>query len=780
MSSRIPPVEGKGHEAASLQLGMAVGLVGISLWRLDLATQRIQLNDWGYELIGQVPHPQGMPIELMRQCIHPDDRAAVEEAAREAVETGSIVDAEARYRRPDGSYRHLLTRRRVERGEQGQPVALVGISLDITEQVRARERAAQITQSIDLIADATGVGVWSTDVESRQTTWNRQMRRIYDLPDDISTWEARRIAIERTDPADRARLDACFHDLVAHPGEARELAFTLQWPDGQKRWVVGRGKSTVHGGRAVVFGVFIDVTEQRRTQQRLQHAEERAMLAATAVGLAIWERDLVSGDSWWDAQMYRLRGLPEDAGTPDELRHKSIHPDDLAFVERRTAEIIDHENDYYFDFRVRWPDGTVKWLATRGSVVRDESGRALRILGFNWDVTEHKLAEDMRREKAAAEQASRAKSEFLSRMSHELRTPLNAVLGFAQLLLDDPSQPLAEKQRERARHIGDAGQHLLALIDDVLELTSVEVGNVPFAMAVVEVAPVVHDTLQWIQPMAQRAKVHLSIAPMEGAVRADPRRLRQVLANLLSNAVKYNRPQGRVEVGLIDDAAKDGMLGIRVRDTGRGLTDAQMQRLFEPFNRLGAEREGIEGTGIGLTIVRALVEHMGGAVEVRSRAGEGCEFRVWLQAAGPDDAAAAGGPDRSSMHDAVAALREIDVLYIEDNALNVMLVTELVTMRPNVRLHIAKDGCSGVARVAELRPRAVLIDLQLPDIDGYEVLRRIRADHSLDGVTCVALSANAMPEDIARARQWGFDDYWTKPIDFTNFLAGLDRFAGAA
>src|SRR5205814_8219128 len=221
-------------------------------------------------------------------------------------------------------------------------------------------------------------------------------------------------------------------------------------------------------------------------------------------GLAIWERDLAGGDTWWDPQMYRLRGLsPDDPRTPDELRHTSMHLDDLPYVERRTEEIIARETDYSFDFRVRWPDGTVRWLATRGTVLRDEQGKALRILGFNWDITEQKHGEDIRRQKAAAEEASRAKSEFLSRMSHELRTPLNAVLGFAQLMLDDPAQTLAEKQRERTQRIHEAGRHLLALIDDVLDLTSVEIGSVPVQLQPVSLAPLAQELLQWFAASAQ-------------------------------------------------------------------------------------------------------------------------------------------------------------------------------------------------------------------------------------------------------------------------------------
>ncbi|RQP25175.1 hybrid sensor histidine kinase/response regulator [Piscinibacter terrae] len=763
-------------QASSMQLGLAMGLVGIVFYRIDLATQRIQLNDWGYQFIGLEPQPDGMPIEAIRERIHPDDRQMIRDATRHAAETTGVIDTEARYRRFDGVYRTLLTRRLAERNAAGEAVAVIGVSMDISEQVKEREKAQAAAQSMEMVVDATGVGVWSTDVASRQTQWNTQMRRIYGIADDVPVWEARRQAIARTDPADVERLDAAYARLAAGEQGTIEIEFGIRWPDGQPRWIVGRSRAAVREGRRVVFGVFIDVTERRTTQERLRRAEERTLLAAKTVGLAMWERDLVTGESWWDAQMYRLRGLSsEERRTPNELRHQSIHPDDLYFVEERTAHIIDRETDYQFDFRVRWPNGTVRWLAARGTVIRDDAGRPLRILGFNWDVTEHKNAEALRHEREAAEEASRAKSQFLSRMSHELRTPLNAVLGFTQVMLDDASQPLGDRQRPRAEHIRDAGKHLLALIDDVLDLTSVEA--VGLNAEPLAVAPLVSDMVMWITPAADTALVSVDTGALHGAVMADQRRLRQVLGNLLSNAVKYNRVGGRVLVSAHAGQGRDaGMLCIRVEDSGRGLTPAQLQRLFEPFNRLGVEREGIEGTGIGLTIVRSLVERMGGRVDVRSDAGKGTCFEVWLPAAkAPQDSEATQPMPLTVSSPGLSA---IEVLYIEDNAVNVLLLREIVNLRDNVTLHVAVDGRSGIERALALKPRAVLIDLQLPDIDGFAVLQALRQEPSMKHVALIALSANAMPDDIERAMQLGFDDYLTKPIDFRRFLGTLDNLAG--
>jgi CheY-like chemotaxis protein len=347
------------------------------------------------------------------------------------------------------------------------------------------------------------------------------------------------------------------------------------------------------------------------------------------------------------------------------------------------------------------------------------------------------------------------------------------VLGFTRLMLEDPTQRLAPKQIEHLKHIRDAGEHLLALIDDVLDLTSVELSRLALASEPVALAPLVGETLQWVAPAAQRAQVMLSQGALDAAVIGDERRLRQVVANLLSNAVKYNRPGGRVDVSVL--SGDEQWVAVCVRDTGRGLSAAQRRSLFEPFNRLGAERNGIEGTGIGLTIVRALVDAMGGRIEVDSTPGVGSEFRVWLpRAQAPAAAPSAGAPP---LHAPAAELPAIDVLYVEDNRANVALLQALVELRPNVRLHVAPDGRSGIASAKHLRPQVVLLDIELPDIDGREVLRVLRADPTLSRSVCIALSADAAPEETARALRIGFDDYWTKPIDVAAVLDRLDALA---
>jgi signal transduction histidine kinase/ActR/RegA family two-component response regulator len=556
----------------------------------------------------------------------------------------------------------------------------------------------------------------------------------------------------------------------------QEIEFRILRKDGGVRWVVMR--ADVDGDareRRRILGVVLDVTERHAALEALRDASERSTLIARHAGIGMWEARLDAPTERWDEQMFHLRGLPPSDRVPSrEERMAMVHPDDLPRVldARPGAERTPQAASY--EFRVRLPDGGWRWLASRSALVKDEQGRALRRVGVNWDVTETKQAELVRQQAVLAEREIHAKSQFLSRMSHELRTPLNAVLGFTQLLQIEARRSADGAQLAKLGHIRAAGDHLLSLINDVLDLSSLESGALKLALGSVDLGLLVRQSVPLVESLAAQHGVVVEIGEARGAARGDATRLRQVLINLLSNAIKYNRRGGRV---MVHAAAAGDKAVLRVQDTGRGLTPTQLTSLFEPFNRFGAENEGIEGTGIGLTIVKALVEGMGGRVAVTSKRGEGTVFEVLLSIA-----TEGGGDERSEPLDSAQAPwseprreRAGQILYIEDNQVNVLLVEELVKTVSGLAISSEATGRAGVARAQALRPDLVLIDLQLPDFDGFEVLRRLRAEPRTAAIPCIALSANAMPEDIERGLAAGFADYWTKPIDFSAFLSALKK-----
>jgi PAS domain S-box-containing protein len=397
---------------------------------------------------------------------------------------------------------------------------------------------------------------------------------------------------------------------------------------------------------------------------------------------------------------------------------------------------------------------------------RDDDGRTTHLIGLLHDASERQRAEQARRDKLVAEMANRSKTQFMSRMSHEMRTPLNAIIGFAQLL-----RLRAGARVDHVDHILDAGRHLLTLVNDVLDLQRVEGGELALNPAAVDLVTLANDCITMLGPLADARGVR-QLAPAPGpAVHAlaDAQRLRQVLLNLGSNAVKYNRPGGRVAWTL--QVAGDGRCGVRIEDTGAGMTADQLERLFQPFERLGRDTSAIEGTGLGLVIARRLVDAMGGTLELDSRPAAGTTVSVWL----PGAAAPAAAVQAPAAHGApptpgAATLR---LLYVEDNRINALLFEEALRQQAGLELRIAEDGVEALEVVREWRPDVLVLDANLPGASGHEVLRQLRRLDGLADAPAYMCSADAMPEDVQRALDAGFRGYWTKPLDVDAVLREL-------
>jgi hypothetical protein len=309
----------------------------------------------------------------------------------------------------------------------------------------------------------------------------------------------------------------------------------------------------------------------------------------------------------------------------------------------------------------------------------------------------------------------------------------------------------------------------------MLDLSSLEAGRLKLDLQPVALEPILGEALALVEPLASKHQVQLQLGTTQGCVLADKTRLRQVLINLLSNAVKYNRPQGKV---MLTARAGETHVTLLITDTGRGLNSDQLSHLFEPFNRLGIQSEGIEGAGIGLVIVKGLTKAMGGSISASSVPGKGTQFQLVLPAAKLDaretlapilDESQIVAPKYAAIHAAQGG----KVLYIEDNEVNVVLVEQLVRSIKGLSIACEPDGKRGIERARAMQPDLIFLDMQLPDFDGFEVLRQLREHPETARIPCIALSANAMPEDIRRAMKLGFTDYWTKPIDLKAFLANM-------
>ena len=638
-------------------------------------------------------------------------------------------------------------------------------------------RSPDIFQSL---IDASVLGILSTDSRGYVRTFNPAAESIFGYSRDELVGKSASILIPEL--AHRAISGQVADDAVSEP--SRFI--------GANHEVAGRRKDGAHFPLHLSVGTFhldgeqmfmailnplsSDVASRRALQQSqlrfrqlVDNIDEVFILRTTAPYRYVYISPAVES----------VFGLTADEATSDPARFLSFtHPDDLDFV-RATMERAAHSPNVEVEYRIIRADGEVRWVWTRYRPVEVQPGDPPMVAVVVTDITAQKLAQQAEASaRAEAVHANAAKTEFLSRMSHELRTPMNAILGFAQLLgLDE----LSDDQHESVRQIMRGGRHLLDLINEVLDISRIDSGQMALSPEPVRVSDVMDEVMDLMAPLVEARNLTFH-APVDGEchhhVLADRQRLKQVLMNLVSNAIKYNRTGGEIRVRC--HLRPGGEVSFSVIDTGIGMGPAELQRLFTPFDRLGREGSGEEGTGVGLALSQRLIHLMGGRIEVESSAGVGSTFTVVMPLSGSAEWPHAGenrsdAGSASSEEASHATTTPLAVLYVEDNLANVRLMERITALRPRVTLTHAMQGGLALELIASTRPDLILLDLHLPDMSGEEVLRRLRAENETRDIPTVVVSADASPGQIRRVIELGAAGYLTKPFKIEEMLAWFDE-----
>jgi len=652
----------------------------------------------------------------------------------------------------------------------------VMVTRDVTEQEQARAQQVTGANHLRLTLNATDDAIFCSDAADPDQPVrfvNERMLRMWNIAPELAATltPAQIIAHARPLFADADAEVRLIQDIVASNSHAEHR---LELRDG--RILLRRCFPASHDGGTLRVWSFRDVTAEERAMQAVLagQTELRNLLDAFPGYIAAIDHE--HRYSYVNERMARV--LPQ---SPSSLLGRHVRD---VLGEQRYLELLPRveqslrgqasstERHY-----PATPERARLDLELRYAASAIQPGGRYTCYVFGLDITQRKLAEEaLTAAKEEAEAANRAKSRFLSQMSHELRTPMNAIIGFSQLLQSDEHHPLPAEQRRYVDEILRGGRHLLNLINDVLDLGRVETGRLAIEQASVAPAALVDECIALMQPLAQERSITLlGLTRGEAApeVMADRTRLKQVLLNLLANAIKYNRVGGSVRVS---GRRVGSELELSVHDTGLGLTREQQQRLFMAFERLGADAGTVEGSGIGLALSRRLIEAMGGTIGVESELGAGSRFWVRLQVARGGAAASAHATAQAGPHAGPALLeRPARVLYIEDNQVNSILMEAMLARLPGVSIVHAAHPAVGLRLARELAPDLILLDIQLPDMDGFEVLRRLRLEAPTRDTPAIAVSASAMPSDIRNGLAAGFADYLTKPIEITSLFDAIRR-----
>ena len=759
--------------------------------RLNEAQRISQVGSWEYNLltseqwwssehyrIFEIDEPQTQEVlhQKYRARIHPDDLMELDRVIQNTLQTGEGFTYPHRVLLPDGRIKHVLGIGKPVRNSKGELTSVVGTVQDVSKQRQAELEILATKNLLEETSQVARVGGWEYDVLADKLTWSIITKKILEVSYDFEPNLSSAINFYK-DGKSRDAITQKIQEAI-ECGTPFDVDLQLETAKGNTIWVKTIGKVQAQGSKWVrVYGTFQDISEQVQNQETIRLYDERWKFALEGSGDGIWDWDIhkntvFTSEQWKNMLGYKGAEVGNDATVEWVDR---LHPEDKERTFYELNRCLKGEIPFFsVEYRFRCKDGSYKWILARGKVIDfDESGKAKRVVGTHADISEQKRIEaEILKAKEMAVNASKSKSEFLANMSHEIRTPLNGVIGFSDLLM---KSKLDSIQQIYMSNVYRSATSLLDIINDILDFSKIEAGLLELSIDKVHLRDLALESTQIISYQTQSKKLALktTLAPdLNCFVMTDTVRLRQILVNLLGNAVKFTEA-GEIElkVEALSTGAKSSVYRFSVRDTGIGIDPKSQQKIFEAFAQEDSSTtRKYGGTGLGLSISNKLLALMNSRLQLTTKVGVGSTFffelelknfsgKVKVEEA-KEDAAAIAALELHPFNNA----DEIHILLVEDNEVNVFLAkTILKQIYPKARITVAFNGEEAIAAFSKEVPQIMLMDVQMPVMNGYEATKAIRAMYNGKDLPIIALTAGIVKGEIEKCFEVGMSDYVSKP-----------------
>ncbi|MBK8395824.1 MAG: PAS domain-containing protein [Leptospiraceae bacterium] len=755
---------------ANLKEAQTIARIG--RWELDLVFNRLHWSDSVFEIFEIDKEKFHATYEGFLNTIHPDDRDLVNNAYSHSLETKQPYEIVHRLQMNDGRIKWLKENCRTDYDTEGKALRSVGVVQDITESKLTEIRIQKSEEALKNAQQIAKMGSWELDLRTNEVIWTEELYKMYGfdpkLPPPPYTEHMKLFTSESWELLSKSL------EQTGEKGIPYELELRTIRKDKTNGWMWARGEAIFDNRNHIIGlrGAAQDISDRKEVEELAHQTALRLDLATKAASIGVWDYNIVENKLVWDDQMYVLFGINKNAFSGIyEAWRSSLHPEDRERSEREVELAIKGEKEFNTEFRIVWPDNSVRHIRALATVIRDSDNQPLRLVGTNWDITKERLlAESLVTAKQAAEKANKAKSEFLANMSHEIRTPLNGVIGFTELL---KNTPLSHIQQTYVDNANVSGYTLLGVINDILDFSKIEAGMLELELIKTDMFELVENCVDIVKYSA--AKKHLEVLlnidtnmPRYGMV--DPIRLKQVITNLLSNAVKFTGT-GEVELKIAYESQQNGMgyFIISVRDTGIGITEEQKGKLFKAFSQAdGSTTRKYGGTGLGLVISEMIVNKFGGKIQLDSKQGEGSTFWFKITTETEDsEKPFLGNIDKIKR-----------CLILDDNANN-QLILERMLETFGIESESSDNGLTALKMLEQSKPFDIIIcDYHMPCIDGLETIRLIREKLKLTPEKQPIILLHSSSDDaeiVNRSNELGVRFNLVKPVKMGDLAAYLSQ-----